>query len=124
MTSGNPSIVRSVVGFLLILAGLVLFGVLAPIVAKQGFFVGLASLFLIVSCVGLGSFLFLRVRFRSAVKSLLIILGLSVPWFAIFFIPLPGEAQLVVAMLVALSAVLLYRHHVKRNAPLKPSEGR
>jgi hypothetical protein len=125
MTHANPSLFRRSVGFSLIVIGIILFGVLIPLVARaQDILAEFIALLLIVSCVALGSFLFLRVGFRSAVKSLLIVLALAVPWFAIFFIRLPGESQLLIATFVALIAILLYRRYYnKRSLSQKTSRG-
>lgn len=108
---GNNSSIRRVVGFSLIVVGLILFTVLSPIAAQEGLYTLFVSTWLIVGCVAVGSFLLLRVGFWKAVKSLLIVLALSVPWFAIFLTPLPGDIQLLLAVFVALIAILLYRRY-------------
>jgi len=124
MTSNNPSLIKRVVGFSLILVGLMLFAVLIPVAARaQNIVAGFVSIVLIISCVALGSFLFLRVGFKNAVKSLFIVLALSVPWFAIFLIPLPSDIQLLLAVFIALIAVLLYRrYYIKHSSLVKASE--
>jgi hypothetical protein len=121
VTSNNLPLIRRVVGLSLIILGLTLFAVLIPIVAQaQNMVAGFAFILIIVSCIALGSFLFLRVGFWNAAKSLLIVLILSVPWFAIFLIPIPSDIQLLLAVSVALIAVLLYRrYYTKHSSPVK-----
>lgn len=123
MVDKNPSLIRRVIGFSLVVAGLILFTALSPLAAREGLYALFAYTLLIVSCVAVGSFLFLRVGFWNAVKSLLIVLALSVPWFAIFLTPLPSDIQLLLATFVALIAVLLYRRHfIKHKAFPEASE--
>jgi len=123
MTEKKLSLVRRLVAFSLIVLGFILFPFLVSSAASQGnMLAGFSYVLLIVGCIGLGSFMFLRVGFWNAAKSLLIVLALSIPWFAIFLIPLPGEAQPLVAVFVALFAVLLYRHYRERNRLSKSPE--
>jgi hypothetical protein len=121
MTGRGSSLIRRIVGFSLIVIGLILFYVLIPFVASQGMFAGFISILVVVSCIALGSFLFLRAGFLDAVKSLLMVLTMSVPWGAIFFLPLPGEIQFLLAAFVALVVVLFYRYYIKRNSFPKAS---
>jgi hypothetical protein len=124
MTSNNLPLIRRVIGFSLMILGVTLFAVLIPIAAQaQNMVMGFAFVLIIVSCIALGSFLFLRVGFWNAVKSLLIVLILSVPWFAIFLIPISSDIQLLLAVFVALIAVLLYRRYYSKHGSLAKSSG-
>lgn len=123
MIGNNPSLISRVVGFSLILVGVILFTVLSPIAAREGLYAVFVSTLLIVGCVAVGSSLFLRVGFWNAVKCSLIVLALSVPWFAIFLTPLPSDIQLLLAVFVAFIAVLLYRRYYFKHKPFpKESE--
>lgn len=76
-----------------------------------------------VGCIGLGSLLFVRVGLRHAVKSLLIVLALLLPWSAIFFVTLPGDSQFLLALFVAVIAFRIYRHYGKRSSFKRSSGG-
>jgi len=86
-----------------------------PITASLGL---LASWFLawfIVTTIGLGGFLLVGLDLRRSLRSLLIALAILLPWSAIFFIPLPGDFQYLLAVLVALFGVLFYRYYQKHK---------
>lgn len=123
MKTNNLLLIKRIVGFSFIVAGLMLFMVLSPIAAQEGLCTVIVSTYLIVICVAVGSFLFLRAGFWNAIKSLIIVLALFLPWFAIFLTPLPSDIQLLLAVLVAFIAVLLYRrYYIKHSVFPKESE--
>lgn len=108
--------IRRVVGFSLWVIGFILLAVLIPVAARaQDMIAGFAFVLLVVSCIALGTFMFLPDGLWNAVTSLLIVLGLCVPWFLIFLIPLPNNLQFLLAVFVALVAVLAYRRYYRQR---------
>jgi hypothetical protein len=123
LKSDRSSLVRRSVGFSLIVTGLLLFGVLPPILVQQGVLGLWILIWLAIGCIGLGSLLFVRVGLRHTVKVLLIVLGLFVPWSAIFFISLPDDSQFLLALFIAVIAFPVCRHYAKRGSLKKSSGG-
>lgn len=117
----RKSLVWRSVGFSLIIIGLILFSYLAPIAASQGILATWISMWPIIICIALGSFILLHTKLRVVTKSLIVALALLLPWSTIFFLPLPSEIQLSLAAFVALIATLLYRYYHKPNSFLKLS---
>jgi hypothetical protein len=95
-------------------AGLAMFFFVTPIIVSLGLFATWVFVWLIVSFISLGAFLLLRLELRYSLKSMLIAFGIIAPWSTIFFIPLPGDTQNLLAVLVALIGVLFYRHYRHR----------
>jgi len=118
LSHSGISPLRRVVGFSLIIVGLVLFLILIPFLMPLGLAGAFLLTWLVVICVGVGSFVLSRVRFRVAAKSFFIVLALSIPWFAIFLLLLPSDIQLLLAVSVAFIAVLIYRYSIKNPISL------
>ncbi len=123
MKGSGSSLARRSIGFSFIVIGLILFWVLPPLLVQQGMFGLWVFIWLAVGCVGLGVLLLLRVGLRHAVKSLLIVLALLVPWSAIFFVSLPGDSQFLLALFVAVIAFLIYRHYGQCSSFKRSSGG-
>jgi uncharacterized membrane protein YhaH (DUF805 family) len=121
MKEDRLSFLRRVAGLSLMVLSLILFSVLIPSAMSFGLYGAALLTWLVVICFGLGSFLLLRVRFHKAAKSLLVVLVLSIPWFAIFLTPLPSDIQLLLAVFVASVVVLIYRYSFKSRSSAKDS---
>jgi hypothetical protein len=121
LSHSGISPLRRVVGFSLIIVGLVLFLILIPFLMPLGLSGALLLTWLVVICVVVGSFILSRVELRVAVKSFFVVLALSIPWFAIFLLPLPNDIQLLLAVSVAGIAVLIYRYYTKSRSSEKQS---
>ena len=123
MQDGVP-LARRILGVSLILAGPIFFAVLIPFVVSLGLLGVILLTWLVVICVSLGTFMFLPTGFRRAVRSLFIVLILFLPWFAIFLIAIPSDAQLLLAVFVAGIAILLYRYYYdKRHSSVETHRG-
>lgn len=119
MKEKNRLIVRRTVGILLIALGLILFGFLPPIVVAQGMLAELASIWLMGGCIAAGALLIAGVTSKRLIRASAIGFAFVLPWSAILFIPLPGQTQFLVAVLVLFMGLLLYRHYHKRASSQK-----
>jgi hypothetical protein len=115
LKGSSPSLTRAV-GFLLLVTGLMLLGILFPLLIQQGVFGLWIFMSIVMGCIGLGSLLFVGVRFGHALKSLLIALAFLLPWCGIFFLSLPGESQFLLALSIAVVAFLVYRRYDSRRS--------
>lgn len=112
---------RRILGFSLLIFGLLLFALVLPDAPEQGLIFNLFFLWVIVSFFGLGGLLISELSLKHIVKSWLIGTGIVIPLVSIFFIPLPSEYHFLLAVLIALAAVLFRRYYVRVQKSKKPS---
>jgi hypothetical protein len=103
--------VSKVTGLALVIMGVSLFYFAVPTVITLGLFAMWILTWLIVFCVSTGSFLVVRRKIRYSFKSLLSTLALLVPWSAILLIDLQNDIQILLATLIALGGILLYKYY-------------
>lgn len=111
MKTRNSFAVVKAIGFALVIMGLSLFYFAVPIVIALGLFAMWILTWLIVFCVSTGSFLIVRRKTRCSFKSLLSTLALLVPWSAMLLIHLQNDIQILLATLIALGGILLYKYY-------------
>jgi len=121
MPKNHPQRFRKALGFLLLVAGLLLFYFILPIAASRGLLASWFSMWLVISIIGIGALLISELSLKHIVKSWLIAIAIAIPWSTIFFIPLPGDYQNLLAVLVALACVLFYRYYVRAQKSKKSS---
>lgn len=112
--SGSPPFQRAV-GLLLIVIGFPTLYFVTPIVLSVSLLATWILVWFIVSTVGLGAFFISGLELRYSLKSLLIALAILLLWSIIFFIPLPGNSQYLLAVFAALIGVLIYRYYYERK---------
>jgi len=110
------------VGFLSIVAGILLFYFVTPIAVSSGLLATWISIWPIVVIMGLGGFFFFYLEIRRSLKMLMISLAIWIPWSLIFFIPLPNDLQGLLAVFIAGVGVLLYRQYYRRHESGKQEE--
>lgn len=110
---GIPAMSRFV-GVSLFIIGLVLILYLRTVV-YGGVLVQVAYIWAMAICVAVGSLMMVGYPLPLIAKAFLIVLALGVPWTFLLFLPLPTEVQLWPAVIVALVAVLIYRHYYGRR---------
>jgi hypothetical protein len=111
------------VGFLLVAAGISLFYFLTPVAASHGLLAGWLAVWPIVALIGVGGLLVLEFNLITSLRMLAMALGALVPWSLILLVPLPGNSQGLLAILVAAVGVFLYhRYHLKRKSSEKGGE--
>jgi len=116
MMENHGSSLKRLLGFLLIVAGLLIFYLAIPITASYGLFASWLLAWFMVSTIGVGALLLVGLDLKRSLRSLLIALAILLPWSAIFFISLPGDYQYLLAVLVALFGTLFYRYYQKHKS--------
>jgi hypothetical protein len=104
-------------GFILIGAGISLFYYLTTAAVSHGLLAAWLAIWPIVALIGVGGFLALDYGLTTALRLLTMALSVLMPWSLIFFVPLPGDSQGLLAVLVAAVGVFVYwRYSMKRKS--------
>jgi hypothetical protein len=99
---------KRILGLLLIAMGLLLIFVLIDI-APYGLVAGLVFAWVVTILISAGSFLLLNVRVRNYLPSLLAVSMALILWSLIFLVQLPSNLQILLAPVVGLVSILLWR---------------
>jgi hypothetical protein len=111
------------VGFLLLAAGISLVYFLTPVAASHGLLAAWLAIWPIVALIGVGGLLVLEFRLKTSLRMLMKALGALVPWSLILLVPLPGNSQDMLAILVAAVGVFLYRRYYLKRKSREKSGG-
>lgn len=123
MTKKGRSAVGRFVGISLFIIGLALILYFPGSVVYGGLLVQVAYIWAMTICIAVGSLMMVSYPLTRIAKAFLIVLTLGLPWTLLLFLPLPTEIQLWPAIIVALAAVLVYRHYYgKSHSSAKSSE--
>jgi len=116
----NRILLKRLVGLLLIVSGVLLFYLLTPTaVSSDLIIIPLVTVWLIVSIIGFGSSLLFNLELKYSLKMLALVFAFGIPWSLIFYIPLPGNSQHLVALLVAGIAIFFIRRYSKNKIAIK-----
>jgi len=116
MTQKGRSALSRFAGFSLFIVGLGLILFMPSSIAYEGLLLQVVYIWAMTICIGAGSLMIINYPLSRIAKAFLIVSVLGVPWTFLLFLPLPREVQLWPAVIVALTAILLYRHYYGKRS--------